>query len=182
MIPFPSGGEWEAAKAALSAIGEVAELIKRFKRPDTPIRFSIAIRDAGTNVHKRAIELCNELEDMHRNLAILRDQGYKVDGSLAEARASGWYWKISPFAPAKLLRNFRMRVSSVGMQADALFEDIVAVANCQEAEDQIANAIVQARERMRDLNDKAGLDVPMMQAVKDLLDKARELVKTTQDL
>lgn len=169
-------------KEALTALSRLMELIIIWKKKKNPEGISAFIMQMEVDVHQRALDLQRELQDMNHNIAILRDRRYNMDASLAEARRSGWFYKFAPTAPYRLLRNFGSRLEAISNQADNLFNDILAVANCQEAEDDVAQAIGTARDFVRELKDSANESTSIRGTVIELLKAADELVETTKNL
>lgn len=181
-MPVPPDGGFYLAQAAIETLRNLTSIIDKSKKENTHLSHSEAIQKMGADVHARAKDLRDELREMEKNLNILADKGYDIDKPLSDVRKQGWFYKIHPFSPYKMLRNFGTRVGGVSNQIQDLFSDVVAVANCREAEDQVAAAVAESQKQIDGLGSRATNTVSMRNLVDLFLTEADELVELTSKL
>lgn len=185
-MSLPPDVGFALAKSVFQVLYNVTAIILKAKEDQrsgqlTRLSNSEVINQMGPAAHARAVELRNEIQQMKLTLAQLRDMGFQVDLPLAEVRIQSWFYKVSPLAPHKLLRNFSARVEAITIQAGHIFSDIVAVVNCREGEDEMVAAMKNAKQDFGYTQDQA-YKQPLSELVEILLKEAEGLVALTNGL
>jgi len=154
----------EVAAQTLTLGNHLLELLKKAHQKGSPLN----IADIVEKIPAEAFGLAKEFSEEIRKLKqTLLDAKVDISKPIGQLQSEVSWWRRKQY---KLIRTFNAKVNAISDQLANFFDDVVAIAHCKEAEQEIAESYAAAKEKKDKLRGSIDPDRP----VKDVLD---ELIK-----
>jgi len=166
----------DGATAGLNLLAALLAIAKEAKKKGSPLAIADVLERMPAEAYTLAGQLVHEIETLKQSLL---DHKVDITKSIDQLEDDVGWWRLRQW---RAIRAAGPKINAITTGFSGFLDDVVAIAQCREAEDVIATSYGLALTQKKALREKVRANLPLGSVLDTLRDEAEKLRAALGDL